>query len=103
MTRQRNMRALILLAALVSPAFAQAGPKPDTAALDIKLSTNGNDIAFSQTAIQVPFGKKVKIRFVNQASKDSEILHNIAILRPDATDSVIKELQATGYDMEKMR
>lgn len=73
------------------------------AVIDVKLSTKGNDIAFDQTAIQVPFGKNIKINFVNEATKDSEILHNVAILKPGTADEVIAELQKNGYDLDKIR
>lgn len=72
-------------------------------ALLIKLSTKGNDIAFDQAALQVPFAAKVKVRFANEAAKDSQIQHNVAILKPGTYDEVIKELQKSGYDIEKMR
>lgn len=71
--------------------------------IDVRLSTKGNDIAFDQTAIQVPFGKKVQLKFINEAAKGSEILHNVAVLKPGTTDKVLKELQSNGYDIEKMR
>ncbi len=74
---------------------------PDT--YEIKLSTHGNNIAFDKIAMDIPLGKKVSVRFVNQASKESEILHNVAILKPGTFDEVIKELQKNGYDIEKMR
>jgi len=83
---------------------SNAGEKGKTEALiDIRLSTKGNDIAFDQEAIQVPFSKTIKINFVNEAVMDSEILHNVAILRPGSYDSLMKELQASGYDIEKFR
>ncbi len=71
--------------------------------VDIRLSTKGNDIAFDQSALQVPFAKKVSIRFINEAAKASEILHNVAILKPGTYDAVMKDLQASGYDIDKMR
>jgi uncharacterized cupredoxin-like copper-binding protein len=71
--------------------------------IDMKLSTKGNDIAFDQTALQVPLGKKINLRFINQADKDSEILHNVAILKPGRFDTVMKVLQKSGYDIEKIR
>ena len=48
---------------------AVAGGAP--AQINVRLSTKGNDIAFDQTAIQVAFGKKVQMRFPNEAAKGS--------------------------------
>jgi len=89
---------LILMGCMTAttPSFAEK-------ALDIRLSTKGNDIAFDQAALQVPFAKTISLRFINEAAKDSEILHNVAILKPGTYDEVMKELQKNGYDIEKMR
>jgi len=86
---------------VVQPAIA-AG-KGETWPIAVRLSTKGNDIAFDQAAIQVPFGQKVQMKFINQADKGSEILHNVAILKPGSLDAFVKELQANGYDIAKMR
>lgn len=106
---------LISVALLIGSTSVLAGEKKATGAarsnaaaknealIDVRLSTKGNDIAFDQEAIQVPFGKVIKINFVNEAVKDSEILHNVAILKPGTYDSLMKELQASGYDIEKFR
>lgn len=96
----RKLLSTVLLAMLFAPP-ANAGGKGDPIA--IRLSTKGNDIAFDTTAIQVPFGLKVKLRFINEAEKDSQILHNVAVLKPGSLDEVIKDLQANGYEIEKMR
>lgn len=54
-------------------------------------------------AVEVPFANSIKIRFVNKAEMNSEIAHNIAILKEGSTDQVIKDLQAAGYDLGKMK
>ena len=92
-----------LVASLLGASVAHAEEKSGAAQLQVRLSTKGNDIAFDQAAIQVPFGKKVQLKFSNEAAKGSEILHNVAILKPGTTDEVLKELQANGYDIAKMR
>ena len=89
--------------AFLSTSSLMAADVKEPATIEIKLSTHGNNIAFDKNAIEVPLGKKVSVRFVNQASKESEILHNVAILKPGTFDEVIKELQKNGYDIEKMR
>lgn len=97
--------------AFVSTAFvmgclisgADAALAEESKSIEIKLSTKGNDIAFDQTAVQIPCCKLIKLKFVNEASKDSEIQHNIAILEPGSTEKVIKDLQKMNYDIEKIR
>lgn len=93
----------VLATALLGTSAIQANEKAEISQLQVRLSTKGNDIAFDQTAIQVPFGKKVQLKFSNEAAKGSEILHNVAILKPGTIDEVLKELQANGYDIAKMR
>jgi plastocyanin len=94
------LAGLWLLFAAAPAARADDGGGPT---VDLRLSTKGNDIAFDQTAIQVPFGTAVKLKFVNEAAKGSEIQHNVAVLKPGTLDAVMKELQASGYDLAKMR
>lgn len=99
---RNNFRRVLSVLAVSGSIFLSAHAFADKP-LDIRLSTKGNDIAFDQTAIQVPFAKSISLRFINEAVKGSEILHNVAILKPGSYDAVIKELQGNGYDIEKMR
>lgn len=92
--------AFLAISAAASTSFA--AEKAKATHLNVKLSTKGNDIAFDQTAIQVPFGQNVQLTFTNEAAKGSEILHNVAILKPGTLDTVIKEIQAVNYDLEKI-
>lgn len=69
----------------------------------IELSTKGNDIAFDQSAVQVKFQKSVSLKFVNKAAADSHIGHNVAILKPDATEAVIQELRKNNYDLAAIK
>ncbi|MDD9952328.1 MAG: plastocyanin/azurin family copper-binding protein [Zetaproteobacteria bacterium] len=69
----------------------------------INLSTKGNDIAFDSEAIQVPFGRDFPLIFKNRAKTDSEIIHNIAILKPGSTDVVLEYFEEHDYDMDLMR
>ncbi len=99
----RAVFSTLILATLLSASPTFAAGASGGAPIAVRLSTKGNDIAFDQTAIQVPFGKRVAIKFINEAEKGSEILHNVAILKPGSLDEVIKELQANSYDIEKLR
>lgn len=69
----------------------------------IHLSTKGDDIAFDKSAISAPAGKDLALTFANDAKMDSEILHNVAVLKPGKADEVIKILQGNGYEIEKLR
>lgn len=69
----------------------------------IHLSTKGDDIAFDRNAIVAPAHKSFSLTFANDAKKGSEILHNVAVLKPGKTDEVIKILQGNGYEIEKLR
>lgn len=89
--------AWLLTATTRNPALASGD------AIEINLSTKGNDIAFDQATIQIVAGQSVRIRFINQAALSSEIQHNIAILRPGSLDAVIKALQKGEYEIEKLR
>lgn len=97
------LKPFLISAALLVCFSAIAAEAKPPGTLEVKLGTQGNDIAFDKTVVESPFGKAVKILFINTASKESEILHNIAILKPGTFDEVIKELQKNGYDIEKMR
>ncbi len=97
------MLKLILAFTLSFSAVASDGFSKDVGPVSIKLSTKGTDIAFDQTAIQIPFAEKISLLFKNEASKGSEILHNVAVLKPGTLESFIKDMQANGYDIEKLR
>lgn len=95
---------IALALGLTLTAAAHAGAKKDESSqISVRLSTKGNNIAFDQEAIQVPFGRAVKLKFINEAAKGSEILHNVAVLKPGTTEAVVKDLQESGYDIEKIR
>ena len=92
------MNKLFLLVLL---SFNTAYAKDDV--LEIKLSSKGNDIAFDITSFQVPFGKDLVLKFANSANKDSEIIHNIAILAPGSLEEVLKAFEDSDYDVEKLK
>ena len=71
--------------------------------VQVDLSTKGNNIEFDQKAIEVPFGKTVFLVFKNQANPDSQIDHNIIILKPGSEDRFIKDMQKVSYNLEKLK
>ncbi|HYX31979.1 MAG TPA: cupredoxin domain-containing protein [Oligoflexus sp.] len=68
----------------------------------ITLRTDGNEIAFDRTSIQVPAGRRIQLRFVNGARPGSEILHNVAILKSGTLDEVLRALQKNSYNLDAM-
>jgi azurin len=95
------MRRYFLLPWLWVFALAFEARASDTVV--IELSTKGNDIAFDQAAVQIKFKKTIGLKFVNKAAADSHIGHNIAILKPDATDAVIQDLRKNNYDLAAIK
>lgn len=87
---------------LLSPLASWAEPAPKVETLTIRLTTQGNQIAFDQTEIKVQAGRRIRIRFINEAKPGSEILHDLAILKPGSLDGVILDLQKSLYDVSKM-
>lgn len=69
----------------------------------INLSSKGNDVAFDTGNIQVPHGRKVRLVFKNKAEPDSEILHNIAILKPGTEKEVLAFFEKHDYDYAKVK
>ncbi len=98
----RIIRSILLLWPLLG-VYVDATAAPAKAIATIQLSTKGSDVSFDQEAVEVPFAPEISIRFVNRAALDSQIQHNIAILKPGSTDEVIKELQRLSYDLEKIK
>lgn len=102
------LRSIFYSVVFLTASYAFADVKKATKAVEGKLinvilSTNGNDIAFDQTALQVPMAETVSMRFSNEAAKGSEILHNVAILKPGSLDVFLVDLQKSGYDIEKVK
>ncbi|MFT6070940.1 MAG: cytochrome c peroxidase [Bacteriovoracaceae bacterium] len=69
--------------------------------IEINLSSRGNDVAFEQENLQIPFGQTVKLVFQNQADLDSEISHNVAIVRRGHEKAVMDILNKEEYDFSQ--
>ncbi len=67
----------------------------------IDLSTNGDDIAFDKSAIQVPFGKTILLSFINRATHDSEITHNVAIIDLGKEKEVLDLMNDNDYEFDE--
>lgn len=92
------MKILSLIILLMSQTII-AGEKADA---ELKLSTKGDDIAFNKNMVQLKYRKTIRIKFTNEATKDSEILHDIAILKPGTRKKFMDEYVKTDYDRTKI-
>jgi azurin len=66
----------------------------------VKLSTTGNEVMFDQQRLDLPFARTVRLRYKNDAPADSQITHNVAIIRPERVASVMSILQDHDYDLK---
>lgn len=83
--------------------FSIQADSSDEIKIKVKLSTKGNNIEFDQKALEVPFGKKIHLVFDNHATADSQIDHNVIILKPGSEESFIADLQTAAYDLIKLK
>jgi uncharacterized cupredoxin-like copper-binding protein len=68
--------------------------------IHVKLASTGSDIAFDRQKIDVPMGKKIRLRYKNDAPIGSEIDHNVAIVKPGRVEALMETLQEHGYDLK---
>lgn len=78
-------------------AVAHAEPAVD---VKVKLSTKGDDVSFDLSQIEARADRPLNITFVNRASADSGITHNVVVLMPGAEAAVIQRLADRGYQIE---
>ena len=83
----------------------QAAPRRAvvTRTIHVKLSTTGKEVMFDQQRIELPFAKTVRLRYKNDAPLDSQISHNVAIIRPERVASVMSILQEHDYDLASVK
>ncbi len=72
-------------------------------AVEINLSTNGDDISFDKKEVNVKYGDEIFITFKNKASKDSHIIHNIAIVTVGGLTNLMKTLQKSNYEINSIK
>ncbi|HYX32277.1 MAG TPA: hypothetical protein VE954_04135 [Oligoflexus sp.] len=94
------MTLVFIFSCMSGPASLRA---EESRQIEIRLSTQGNDIAFDKKYIEESYAPEIKIKFVNKAAPGSQILHNIAILKPGEVETVIQDIQKLGYDLEKLK
>ena len=74
----------------------------DVVVLNVNLVTKGTEMAFDQTALEVPLGKKIQLTYSNQSEASSEITHNVAIVKIGFEEKLIESLKKNDYDLEKI-
>ncbi len=102
--RSASLAALVSL--LVAPqllAGSKARPSVVTRTIHVKLSTTGQEVMFDQQRLELPFAKTIRLRYKNDAPLDSQISHNVAIIRPERVAAVMATLQEHDYDLESVR
>jgi plastocyanin len=93
---------LVLVTCLVSSCVTVPNESANSV-YQVRLSTHGNDVAFDTSLVEVPLKPVITLAFVNEADHDSEILHNIAVLRPGSESRVLDAFQKSDYDLELMK
>jgi len=105
MSRARLAALLLASVQLLAVAGATAAPKRVvvTRTIHVKLSTTGNEVTFDQQRIDLPLAKLIRLRYKNDAPLDSQISHNVAIIRPERVDAVMAILQEHDYDLASLK
>lgn len=107
MTRAARWVSLAALLSLVAAPQTFASPKTRpalvTRTIHVKLSTTGQEVMFDQQRLDLPFAKTIRLKYKNDAPLDSQISHNVAIIRPERVAAVMAILQDHDYDLASVR
>jgi azurin len=108
MTRAARWTSLTaLLSLLVTAPQILAAPKGRQSVvartIHVKLSTTGQEVMFDQQRLELPFAKTIRLKYKNDAPLDSQISHNVAIIRPERVATVMATLQDHDYDLKSVR
>jgi uncharacterized cupredoxin-like copper-binding protein len=108
--RWSSLAALLPIAAslsllVASPSFAgpKARPSVIKRTIHVKLSTTGQEVMFDQQRLELPLVKTIRLTYKNDAPLDSQISHNVAIIRPERVAAVLAILQDHDYDLGSVR
>jgi azurin len=104
--RSATLSALLVAAVLFAGAAnLPAAPRRAvvTRTIHVKLSTTGNEVMFDQQRIELPFAKNIRLRYKNDAPLDSQISHNVAIIRPEKVATVMTTLQEHDYNLASVK
>jgi azurin len=107
MTRAARWTSLAALLSLLAAPQILASPKSRpsvvTRTIHVKLSTTGQEVMFDQQRLDLPFAKTIRLKYKNDAPLDSQISHNVAIIRPERVAAVMAILQEHDYDLGSVR
>jgi azurin len=107
MTRAARWASFAALLSLVPAPQSFASPKTRpalvTRTIHVKLSTTGQEVMFDQQRLDLPFAKTIRLKYKNDAPLDSQISHNVAIIRPERVAAVMAILQDHDYDLASVR
>jgi azurin len=107
MTRAARWASFAALLSLVAAPQSFASPKTRpalvTRTIHVKLSTTGQEVMFDQQRLDLPFAKTIRLKYKNDAPLDSQISHNVAIIRPERVAAVMAILQDHDYDLASVR
>lgn len=79
-----------------------ASPEVDQSVRVVNIATQGDSVAFDRTVLKVMANSRVRLIFKNTASLDSEIQHDVVVLKPGTQDGFLKRLADSGYDFSKL-
>ncbi len=68
----------------------------------IEIGTSGDMPSFDLSELTVEANSVVRIVFNNRAAVDSEIQHDVVVLKPGTEDAFIKRLAKAGYVLAKL-
>ena len=92
-----------IVAKAATKATTRSGPSVVTRTIHVKLSSTGQEVMFDQQRLDLPFGKTIRLVYKNDAPLDSQISHNVAIIRPERVQAVMATLQEHDYDLSSVR
>ena len=104
--KSSKLAALLLAGVLwLQAPVSDAAPRKAvvTRTIHVKLSTTGQEVMFDQQKLELPFAKTIRLRYKNDAPLDSQISHNVAIIRPEKVESVMAILQEHDYDLGSVK
>lgn len=92
---------LSLVAALLLSMFGCDALRP-TEVRRVTIATVGNSVAFDRKSLTVPANVRVQLVFENRAALDSQIQHDVVVLKPGTKEEFIKRLANAGYKLAEL-
>ena len=92
-------RVLALLALSAAAACTSVPAERPAPVIEFVVGTDGDEIRFSRRDLRAPLGARVRLRFHNDASFESQISHSIALVRPGHEEPARRLIDRLGYDL----